>query len=43
MELSGYPIGIQDFKKLRAQGCVYVGKTAEIYVPLMASALSKWE
>ena len=31
MELSRYPIGIQDFKKLRAQGCVYVDKTAEIF------------
>ena len=31
MELSRYPIGIQDFKKLRVQGCVYVDKTAEIF------------
>ena len=31
MQLSRYPIGIQDFKKLRSQGCVYVDKTAEIY------------
>lgn len=31
MQLSRYPIGIQDFKKLRSQGCVYVDKTAEIF------------
>lgn len=31
MNLSRYPIGIQDFKKLRSQGCVYVDKTADIY------------
>lgn len=31
MDLSRYPIGIQDFKKLRSQGCVYVDKTADIY------------
>ena len=31
MQLSRYPVGIQDFKKLRSQGCVYVDKTADIY------------
>ena len=31
MGLSRYPIGIQDFKKLRSEGCVYVDKTAGIY------------
>lgn len=31
MSLSRYPIGIQDFKKLITQGCVYVDKTAEIF------------
>lgn len=31
MQLSRYPIGIQDFKKLISQGCVYVDKTAEIF------------
>ncbi len=31
MQLSRYPIGVQNFKKLRSQGCIYVDKTAEIY------------
>lgn len=31
MELSRYPLGIQDFKKLRNQNCVYVDKSAAIF------------
>ena len=26
-----YPIGIQDFEKIRQDGCVYVDKTALLY------------
>ncbi|TAF68160.1 MAG: hypothetical protein EAZ55_00460, partial [Cytophagales bacterium] len=26
-----YPLGIQDFARLRTEGCVYVDKTAQIY------------
>ena len=26
-----YPIGIQNFEKLRNEGCVYVDKTARMY------------
>lgn len=31
MALSRYPLGIQDFKKLRSQNCVYVDKSAAIF------------
>ena len=31
MKISEYPLGIQSFRKLREQGCIYVDKTAEIF------------
>ena len=31
METSVYPLGIQSFRKLREEGCIYVDKTAVIY------------
>ena len=31
MKISEYPLGIQSFRKLREQGCIYIDKTAEIF------------
>ena len=31
MKISEYPLGIQSFRELRSNGCIYVDKTADIY------------
>ena len=31
MKISEYPLGIQNFRELRSNGCIYVDKTADIY------------
>ena len=48
-QLRNLPIGIQTFEKMRAEGCLYVDKTAIIYqiaatkVPYFLSRPSFWQ